>query len=155
MKILIATDGSECSRAAVKEGCRFVTDPGSDDITVMSAYEDAYAIVGEAAAFSAAFIDEFANAARLAASESARIAEEALKARFGDVKLEISELVRKGPPEHEIVEAAREADADLVIVGSHGRGFLDRLLGSVSEAVAHHAPCCVLVVRQRGKQVEG
>lgn len=151
MKILIAIDGSECSRTAVREGCRFFTDPGSDHITVMSAYEDAYAIVGEAAAFSAGFIDEFANAARVAASESARIAAEVLKDRFGDVRIVIREIVRKGPPEREIVEAAREEDADLVIVGSHGRGFLDRLLGSVSEAVAHHAPCSVLVVRQRAK----
>ena len=37
---------------------------------------------------------------------------------------------------------------DLIVVGSHGRGFWGRLLGSVSDGVVHHAPCSVLVVRK-------
>jgi nucleotide-binding universal stress UspA family protein len=47
-----------------------------------------------------------------------------------------------------ILEEARRWDADLIIVGSHGRrGFKRFLLGSVSEAVAMKAHCSVVVVR--------
>lgn len=58
------------------------------------------------------------------------------------------EFARHGKPAEEIVEAAREWPADLIVVGSHGRGGIGRiLLGSVAESVARHAPCPVLVVR--------
>ncbi len=57
-------------------------------------------------------------------------------------------LVWEGEPGPSIVEAALSEEADLVLVGSHGRGVLGRLLmGSVSAHVVAHAPCPVLVVR--------
>jgi nucleotide-binding universal stress UspA family protein len=59
-------------------------------------------------------------------------------------------FVALGSPADEIVRAAREWPTDLIIIGSHGRGFLQRaLLGSVAEAVTRHAPCPVLVVRAK------
>ena len=58
--------------------------------------------------------------------------------------------VKKGSPERGIIEAAQEWQADLIIVGSHGRGFWGRMMiGSVSDAVMHHAPCSVLIVRRK------
>jgi len=57
-----------------------------------------------------------------------------------------SSRVIKGEPAPVVAEAAK--DFDLVVVGSHGRKGLDRfLLGSVSHAIVHRAPCSVLVVR--------
>jgi nucleotide-binding universal stress UspA family protein len=54
----------------------------------------------------------------------------------------------EGLPAHDICELARERDASLIVIGSHGWGTVQRLLfGSVSAAVLHHAPCPVLVVR--------
>jgi nucleotide-binding universal stress UspA family protein len=51
-------------------------------------------------------------------------------------------------PRHAIVDAAREWHADLVVMGSHGRRGLDRLvLGSVAESVVRHSPCSVEIVR--------
>lgn len=56
--------------------------------------------------------------------------------------------VKKGGPRKELIDAASEWHADLIMVGSHGRTGLDRLLmGSVSEAVARHAPYSVKIVR--------
>jgi nucleotide-binding universal stress UspA family protein len=55
---------------------------------------------------------------------------------------------REGDPAHQIIDAAREQEADLVVVGSRGHGGLTRLLlGSVARNVLYGAPCSVLVVR--------
>jgi nucleotide-binding universal stress UspA family protein len=62
--------------------------------------------------------------------------------------LKPSVVVLSGNPKEAILEEARTWDADLIVVGSHGRrGFKRFLLGSVSEAVAMNAHCSVVVVR--------
>lgn len=59
-----------------------------------------------------------------------------------------SHQVRVGHPADAIEEVAREWRADLIVVGSHGRSGLGRvLLGSVADAVVRRAPCPVLLVR--------
>lgn len=59
-------------------------------------------------------------------------------------------FVVAGSPADEIVKAATQWPADLIVIGSHGRGGLERvLLGIVAEAVTRHAPCPVLVVRAK------
>ncbi|HEY0465922.1 MAG TPA: universal stress protein [Polyangiaceae bacterium] len=58
---------------------------------------------------------------------------------------------RISDPTTAIVQLASDLEADLVIVGTHGRSWLARfLLGSVAEAVARRAPCPVLIVRPVG-----
>ena len=53
-----------------------------------------------------------------------------------------------GLPDELIVQTARKVNADLIIMGSHGRTGLERiLLGSISERVINEAPCAVLVVK--------
>jgi nucleotide-binding universal stress UspA family protein len=60
------------------------------------------------------------------------------------------EFIHVGKPAHEIVRAAKDWPADMIVIGSHGRHGLQRaLLGSVAEAVMRHAPCPVLVIRAR------
>jgi len=57
-------------------------------------------------------------------------------------------LIWEGDPAESIVDAARSEGADVIVVGSHGRGALGRaLIGSVSDQVVRRAPCPVLVVR--------
>jgi nucleotide-binding universal stress UspA family protein len=61
------------------------------------------------------------------------------------------EFVRVGTPATEVVHAAAEWPADVIVIGSHGRrGVTRALLGSVAEAVMRQAPCPVLVVRAHG-----
>ena len=55
--------------------------------------------------------------------------------------------VRVGVPWEAICSAARDARADLIVVGSHGYSTIDRLLGTTAAKVVNHAPCSVLVVR--------
>lgn len=62
--------------------------------------------------------------------------------------LKATAAVRSGNPKELILEEAKEWNADLIVVGSHGRrGFRRFLLGSVSEAVAMKAHCSVVVLR--------
>ena len=147
MKILIGTDGSDFSRAAAAECCRYIADPANTSVKIVSAFEDAYAIAAEPFAVSAEYYQELADAVEKQAeafvADVAKIFREKLKS--GDV--EISAKVIRGAPERRLVEIAEEWGADLIVVGSHGRGFWGRLLGSVSDGVVHHAPCSVLVVR--------
>ena len=60
----------------------------------------------------------------------------------------VMELVPVGSPATEIVRAANDWSADMIVLGSHGRKGVQRaLLGSVAEAVMRHAGCPVLVIR--------
>lgn len=55
-----------------------------------------------------------------------------------------------GQPEHQICESARDWEADLIVIGSHGRKGLNELLqGSVSNYVSHHVLCDVMLVHQK------
>jgi nucleotide-binding universal stress UspA family protein len=75
----------------------------------------------------------------------ARIAEGVL---IDDARVVVD--VRVGSPTHEIVALARELNADLIVVGTHGFGGVRRLiLGSVADAVARHASCPVLIARPK------
>ena len=57
-------------------------------------------------------------------------------------------VLRTGVPYKEIVGAAARERADLIVIGTHGRGGLDRaLLGSVADRVIRLAPCPVMTVR--------
>jgi nucleotide-binding universal stress UspA family protein len=74
-----------------------------------------------------------------------------LKSLRGRVPIpeDATEFAPVGDPVESIVGAARGWPADLIVIGSHGRDGLGRvLLGSVAEGVARHAPCPVLVVRK-------
>jgi nucleotide-binding universal stress UspA family protein len=62
----------------------------------------------------------------------------------------VLEFFRVGTPSDEIVKAAEEWSADLLVIGSHGRGGTQRaLLGSVAENVMRHTPCPLVVVRAK------
>ena len=62
----------------------------------------------------------------------------------------VVEFIPVGTPSEEIVKAAEEWSADLLVIGSHGRrGMQHALLGSVAETVMRHAPCPLVVVRTK------
>ena len=79
-------------------------------------------------------------------------AEEELKelaqSEIGDL-LNYNIFVRTGKPFMEIIEAAKEIDADLIIIATHGHTGVEHLLfGSTSEKVVRKAPCPVLTLRE-------
>ena len=70
-----------------------------------------------------------------------------------DAQLIRNTLIRRGTPHHEITEAARELEADLIIIATNGyTGLAHVLLGSTTERVVRHAPCPVLVVREKERE---
>ncbi len=61
-----------------------------------------------------------------------------------------------GDPSAAIVRLAKDEDVDLIVMGTHGRtGLLRMLMGSVAEAVVRRAPCPVLTFRPKAKNPEG
>jgi nucleotide-binding universal stress UspA family protein len=65
-----------------------------------------------------------------------------------DAKISVQHVLLEGEPATEIVQYARDAGIDLIVMGTHGRTGLERLLmGSVAEKVMREAPCSVLVVK--------
>lgn len=58
-----------------------------------------------------------------------------------------SRFIEVGSPSMEIVRVAREEGIDLIVLGSHGRHGLQRILGSTASGVLHGAECDVLAVR--------
>ena len=68
--------------------------------------------------------------------------------------LDVEEVIAHGEPAAEIVRVARERGADLIVISSHGRTGLGRILfGSTAESVVRYAHCPVLVVKpQASKQ---
>ena len=146
MKVLVATDGSEFSNAAIERMSSILGDREVNDIKIISVYEAAAPMAAEPFAISGEYYAELTNLNRSAAQSNVDSAAGVLGANFPDA--EVSVAVGIGNPAPMIVEEAKQWNADLIVVGSHGFGFWNRLLlGSVSNAVVHHAPCSVLVVR--------
>lgn len=70
-----------------------------------------------------------------------------------DKGIAAKKIVLVGQPAETIIEQSKANDVDLIILGSHGRAGLTRLLmGSVAEAVLRKAPCPVLIVKAEEKE---
>jgi nucleotide-binding universal stress UspA family protein len=66
---------------------------------------------------------------------------------------EVEKMVVRGVPFVEIIGTAKEKNADLIVIGTHGRTGIDHMLfGSTAEKVVRKAPCPVLTVRITGKE---
>jgi nucleotide-binding universal stress UspA family protein len=146
MRVLVATDGSPCSNVALDEVARRPWPPGSE-LRIVTAVNPWPTVGSEAWVLPPEYYDEVARAADERGERILAAARERVAAPDGAT---VTTAVLSGPPAPSIIDEAEEWDADLVVVGSHGYGAVKRmLLGSVSHAVALHAPCSVEVVRER------
>ena len=150
MKILLATDGSEFSTAAVEECKKYIESGMATEIKIVSAYEAQVPIASEPFVIASDCYQKLNDFARDRTTDAARRARAILMRTETDLPVEITTEIEMQNPSSFIPEVARSWGADLIIVGSHGRGFWGRVaLGSVSDAVVHSAPCSVLVVRSK------
>lgn len=156
MKILVATDGSDFSKAAIDILAKIVTKPEDTSLKIISVFERPTPIATEPFAISAEYYNEMEEAGRKHAKECVEHAETQIRSLFPNALLDLTTEAVIGSPQRVIVETAQEWCADLIVVGSHGYGFWSRvLLGSVSNSVLHHAPCSVLVVRTAAAETLG
>jgi nucleotide-binding universal stress UspA family protein len=146
MHVVVTTDGSPQSLAAAHHLTSFADPRKITSISVV-------AVIRPLA--SVAFADEISEAEPPGPGEgagsfreAAQHAVDAVAAVFDDWGPRIEKEIRSGSPAAEIIKAATEHDAGLVVVAAGGRGLSDVILvGSTAQRVQHYAPCPVLVVR--------
>ena len=78
---------------------------------------------------------------------------EALATRFIDPNVQTSWTVKRGKGYQEIVKAAKQLKADMIVISTHGyTGLKHTIMGSTAERVVRHAPCPVLVLRAEAEE---
>jgi nucleotide-binding universal stress UspA family protein len=148
MRILLATDGSNCSEAAVYTVAGRPWPEGSE-LKIISATDIPNMSTTEAWVLPDSYYTALDGAAKARAEKAVKDAAERIKSGKAS-GLEVVTEVKDGHAKDVILDEAEQWGADLIVLGSHGYGGLERfLLGSVSHAVATHAHCSVEIVRQR------
>jgi len=141
MKILIGVDDSIHSNAAV-DFVRRMTWPRGSQVILLSVVQP-LEVYGAVYAPAPAVLETMEDLTRRH-QDIASKAERVLQLGLPDTR----SRVIVGDPRTVLIEMARAEHADLVVVGSHGRtGLAKLLIGSVASHVVTHAPCSVLVVK--------
>lgn len=151
-KIMIATDGSECSKIAVNEGIRLAKLTGGTIYAVhvvpiaylSSINEDSFSSVNLAPYWES--IPSIQEAWVKQGQQAVNYIKD-----FGDMKgIIVKNVLLEGDPANELIRYAEEEKIDIVIMGTHGNTGLNRLLlGSVAGNVVRHSKVPVMVVRDK------
>ena len=142
--IVLAMDGSPYSTAAASEAIGLAKKNNSK-LTVISVVPAELATPTDVD-FSAAGMELLAEKEMQAAEKNAKAVKEAAQ----KVGVAVQAFIMTGKPADAIIETAKDKAADLIIVGSHGRTGIARLLmGSVAERVIVMSSCAVLVVKTK------
>ena len=145
MKILLAVDDSKFSEAAT-QAVLAQARPEDTEVRVLSVTEPSPVRTdsgnkGYYAAIDASF-EEATKRSQAVVTKTAELL------RSKGFKVISSAPAGMADPKSKIIDVAAEWDADLIVLGSHGRSGLSRfLMGSVSETVVRHAPCSVEIIR--------
>jgi nucleotide-binding universal stress UspA family protein len=143
-KILVPIDFSDCSKRALRSAIAFAKQYRAE-ITLLSVVPDERTVFeyGE---------PEFLSLEKSRQERYERELRKLIDTTKAGVPLHF--LVRTGRPFSEIVGAARTLNADVIVISTHGQeGTSSSILGSTTEKVIRHAPCPVIVVREKGRDL--
>ena len=145
--ILLPTDGSDHADAA------------ADDALELAEIHDAavrVVSVADTGPLADLRLPGDAASATDAMRERARENVDAIVERADAAGLEATGAIREGPPEHELLECADEVDADLIVMGTRGRGGVHRLaMGSVTDHVIRFGDVPVFVANAGSQPTAG
>lgn len=148
MKVLVAVDGSASSQAAVASVAARPWPAGSE-IKILAVAELHIIPTQEFGMLPPSYYDRMADAAHTLAQSAVKAAMEIVQ-QHKTSGLNVTTETKPGFAKSVILDEAEKWGADLIVLGSHGYKGLQRfLLGSVSQAVATHAPCSVEIVRMK------
>jgi nucleotide-binding universal stress UspA family protein len=134
-RVLVATDGSKQCRPAVERAIDFAKSYGGE-ISVVSIVD----VPAEFYAEAPQVVEDMIHKAKIYVEE--------VKKQADTSGIKAEGFVKEGEAYQAIVDLAKERDVNIIVMGSHGRTGLKRLLmGSVAEKVIGYAPCPVLVTR--------
>ena len=151
MHLVLGVDDSPCSKVAA-EFVRGMSWPKGTTATVVCALPLVVMAVPETYLLMAEQMEEARREHR--AREQRDV--DAIAAMLTSGGLAAKGVVEDGDPRVALIDVARREHADLVVVGSHGRTGIPRLvLGSVASHITTHAPCSVLVVREPARKGGG
>jgi nucleotide-binding universal stress UspA family protein len=151
MKVLIAIDDSDCSSNAVDSATRQTWQDDAEFclISIMAPIYNEYLLAGLCAPSLEEMQAEYKNQLQQ------MIDQKIIQLKKNHPNNKISGRVISGSIAESIIDYAKNWDADLIIVGSHGRTGLEKFwLGSVAEKVLNHAPCSVEVVKLKKLRAE-
>lgn len=135
--ILVPTDFSDCSQAALECAVELARRHPSAKLTLLHVEPGIVPLYDEELGV--------LEPSRLLSMMKMRVAEQAIR---DDVA--VNECLKHGDPTDEIVGFANGEEVELIVMGTHGRTGLNRLvLGSVSDSVLRRAPCPVLFVKEK------
>jgi nucleotide-binding universal stress UspA family protein len=139
--ILLTTDFSDTSKKAFEPALTLAQRFGAK---IVLAYVEEDRLPPLVIEYMAVGVEEILGQQREIASDRLKELASTLPADVGEVET----VVALGTPHVEIVRLAEEHEADLIVMATHGRGYISHaILGSTAERVLRRAPCPVLVVR--------
>jgi nucleotide-binding universal stress UspA family protein len=145
MHVLIATDGSPLSINAARRGVALLAQPS--EVTLLSVVTE---VPGDDAGGFEGSVYSPEEQQRLWEAEQQEAYDELTRTAAALTGCEITRRIEVGDVATTICRVAEELPAAVIVLGSHGRTGLKRIvMGSVSEHVVRHAPCPVLVVHER------
>lgn len=139
-KILIAVDNSICSEKAAKTGYEMAA-KFSAEVALLNIIEPAPATVNPDFTLAPVFMEMYDNS-----EQNSQDLLKAISNKYGS-QIATTYLTSLDTATHGIIQQAEEWGAELIVIGTHGRGGLYHfLMGSVAEHVARKSACPVLIV---------
>jgi len=139
-RILVPVDGSDQSKAAIEFAIAEFPDAELQLLHVINPADAGYSVQASMPTFSEEWYSRQKEQAKSLFSE--------IESGAGDFDGRFEEFIEVGKPTHTIVQHAEEHNVDQIVMGSHGRSGVTRiLLGSVAETVVRRSPVPITVVR--------